>query len=819
MGDGKPYEKDARTLGPEEVVETFKAKERPSGLAPRSSRDAAPGPDTRARLGNAETLPPPRGEPSGPRYVLVKELGRGGMGRVDEVFDAALGRPVAQKTVLASSHATLLVAEAQTCAQLEHPSIVPVYDLGAGPEGQPYYTMRQIRGRTLREVLRDNADPAKQRRTLVQMLNVLRQVCLAVDYAHSRGVVHRDLKPENVIVGEFGEVYVLDWGIAHLMEGSDVKRPELAEYVAGSPGYMAPEQEAGGPIDSRTDVYALGAILYEMLTGRVPFEDPGFKVPQHPGLDAPPSARNPNVSSSFDSLVASCLQPDPDDRLPTARFVADAIDVYLDGERERTQRETEAERYASEGEASRDAFVALQDESKRLAREADAALAEVPRWESAGVKTPAWEKQARARELAGEAARALARAETAFMRALGRVENHRRARRGLAGVSFRQFEDAETAGEAERMAHYLDVARAYDDGDLALELADEGEVTVVCEEETARVVLARYEPRGPLLELGREKELGWTPTLRLRLPSGSYLIVASAPGGRQVRYPLLLRRARRHTVRLRMPRPDELPEGMVLIPGGPTAGALQDERLRDFAIGRFPVTFAQYAAFLDTLPDAARAARMPPVESASILRGPDGAWHVTEYCVEGEGRKRIAGRELDVPADTVSWYDAQAYVQWLAAKTGLPYRLPTDAEWEKAMRGADARPFPMGTRMDPSFAKLRESRPEASQPEPVGAFPLDESPYGVRDMAGGVGDWTSTMTDGARPPRREEEGTAADNREAVWRGGSWSSTRPGTEMRYTQMLHHRVGWVGFRLALSLRQHGSSDLVVEPMKRG
>ena len=99
----------------------------------------------------------------------------------------------------------------------------------------------------------------------------------------------------------------------------------------------------------------------------------------------------------------------------------------------------------------------------------------------------------------------------------------------------------------------------------------------------------------------------------------------------------------------------------------------------------------------------------------------------------------------------------------------------------------------------------------------MGAFALDESPYGVRDMAGGVGDWTSTMVDGLPPPPLAEEGTAADNREAVWRGGAWSTSVQATGTRFTQMLHHRVGWVGFRVALSL-EGDTSDLVTEPMKR-
>ena len=253
MGDGKPN-RDALTASPADV---------------------------------AKTLPP--------RYHVVRALGRGCMGQVDEVFDRALGRSVAQKSVLPGKgevHATLLVAEAQTCAQLEHPSIVPVYEIGADSEGNPHYTMRVVRGRTLRDVLVDNEDATKAHPSLAQLLGILRQVCMAVDFAHSRGVVHRDLKPENVIVGAFGEVYVLDWGVAHVVDGSDVRRAAHDEFMAGSPGYMAPEQALGGAIEARTDVFALGALLYEILSGQRPFADPdiqSIRLRAVTTLDVPPS--------------------------------------------------------------------------------------------------------------------------------------------------------------------------------------------------------------------------------------------------------------------------------------------------------------------------------------------------------------------------------------------------------------------------------------------------------------------------------------------------------------------------------------------------
>jgi serine/threonine-protein kinase len=497
MGDRKiqkgPGEKDARTSAPAEVARTLRSRltiqvARPKTQLPETpakKRESGPV-DTRSKIGLAPTQPPPPpedDEEAGPRYVFMNEIGRGGMGRVDEVFDGMLGRSIAQKCALpegGDGYATMLVSEAQTCAQLEHPAIVPVYDIGVGADGTPYYTMRRVRGRTLYDVLRDIDKPVSR----AQLLAVLRQVCLAVDYAHSRGVVHRDLKPENVIAGEFGEVYVLDWGIAELLEGSDVKRAAKEKFSAGSPGYMAPEQITGGVVTARTDVFALGVMLYEGLSGLRLFQDDTHDslVSRATGDVAPHAIVPPGAlgSSHLEALVRSCIEVDPDRRPGSARFIADAIDDHLDGERARVEREKEADALVLQGAAVYDSFVALEKESKRLMEDAEEELAAIPPWESVETKQPAWDKQAKAGRIASEAARTLARAETAFLRALGRVEDHEEARAGMAWLHFKQFEEAERQGDAERMAQQLDLARVYDDGPLALELSNVGALVVSC---------------------------------------------------------------------------------------------------------------------------------------------------------------------------------------------------------------------------------------------------------------------------------------------------------------------------------------------------
>ncbi len=766
------------------------------------------------------------------RYQPVGALGEGGMGRVDEVYDGLLGRCVAKKTLLPGtdeSRAVHLIAEAQTCAQLEHPSIVPLYDIGSDERGRPFYTMRVVRGRTLRDLLAANADPTNEAVPLAKVLGILRLVCLAVDYAHSRGVVHRDLKPDNVVLGEFGEVYVVDWGIAHVREGSSVYRTSSGPVLAGTPGYMAPEQISRLDVDGRADVFSLGVMLYEVLCGTSPFAaakpEEVFSQSSR-GLDLAPSRRDPrrSIPAVFDELVLACLSPDRERRPARARAIADAIDRFLDGERTRAERQREADAYASEGDQAREAFEALDRRAADLGAHAERLLAELPLHSDVDAKLTAWKLASESQRLAADAARAQARAEIAYMRALGRVAGHRLARRRLAELYFRQFEAAEAAGDDEQMARFLDLARAYDDGALALELANQGELIVETSPRGAELTLARFEQDGPLLRLAEARAFGRSPARIERLSAGSYLLVARLDE-RELGYPLVIQRAKRTTLRLRLPEPGELPEGFVLIPGGPflahlpRSSRVEPRSLPDFAIGRFPVTAREYAEFLDALDPRERDRRAPVNGEGPFIERDASGWRLGERVVEGEGRRRVPPeRQLDLPIARVNWYDASAYARWRSERDGRSYRLPTDLEWDKAMRGADGRAFPMASTLDPAFAKLRESRLEPSQPEPIGSFAHDVSPYGVRDLAGGVGDWTNTPVDPARPADASLEGQdEPDDRQVYWRGGTWSSAAAAQiDMRYPESVRWRPSWIGFRLALELEGERSSELTLEPI---
>jgi eukaryotic-like serine/threonine-protein kinase len=204
---------------------------------------------------------------SGGRYEILGHLGQGGMGTVYLARDHLLGREVALKAISApwlDGSGDQLLREAQVLAALEHPGIVPVHDVGRLEDGRAFYTMRRVRGRRLDRVRAE--DPP-----LADLLRTFYRVCEAVAYAHANGILHGDIKPQNIMLGPFGEVLLMDWGVAKVIRDA-AGAVGAKDPAVGTRGYMAPEQTeiAGGPVDERTDVFALGAVLSFLLDGRAP---------------------------------------------------------------------------------------------------------------------------------------------------------------------------------------------------------------------------------------------------------------------------------------------------------------------------------------------------------------------------------------------------------------------------------------------------------------------------------------------------------------------------------------------------------------------
>jgi len=217
--------------------------------------------------------------PSPPHLVLEREIGRGGMGHVHPATDRNLLRHVALKRLdkEIAKHTFYrdgFIAEGQITGQLEHPNIVPVHELAIDPNGIPYFTMKLVQGESFDRWLRKRPPGNDQR--IAEGIDVLLKVCDALAYAHHRGVIHRDLKPANIMVGDFGQIYLMDWGLARLIKSQPASGPNAlmnAKGPVGTADYIAPEQARGNPddVDERADVFGIGALLFEILAGHGPY--------------------------------------------------------------------------------------------------------------------------------------------------------------------------------------------------------------------------------------------------------------------------------------------------------------------------------------------------------------------------------------------------------------------------------------------------------------------------------------------------------------------------------------------------------------------
>ena len=288
------------------------------------------------------------------RYTGGGEAARGGMGRVLIVRDEQLGREVALKELLpgVGSEAPIgdlteprrarFTREARITAQLQHPAITPVYELGYRPDGTLYYTMKLVRGKTLSRAIAEARSFEERRRLLPHFVDL----CQAIAYAHSRGVLHRDIKPGNVMVGEYGETVVVDWGLAKVrgqeaQSGSDADgagdapwtdgTDTAAGHALGTPAYMPPEQASGllSEVDERSDVYSLGAVLYEILTGRCPYSGPSASAVVSSVIAAaplPPRAVDGNVDEEYGLICSKAMARSRADRYGSALELATEIE-------------------------------------------------------------------------------------------------------------------------------------------------------------------------------------------------------------------------------------------------------------------------------------------------------------------------------------------------------------------------------------------------------------------------------------------------------------------------------------------------------------
>ena len=829
-------------------------------------------------------------------YRDLGPLGVGGMGEIRKIYDERLNRTLAMKIV----HKDLLkrsaviarfVEEAQVGAQLQHPNIVPIHEIGQLDDGRLYFTMREIRGRTLKEVIDEVHDAIEDRQwkqtssgwSFRRLIDAFHEVCVAMEYAHNKGVLHRDLKPENIMLGEYGEVLVVDWGIAKVLGQVDLlsqmsendlvstERSQTRQHatqigqIAGTPSYMSPEQAMGqvDKLDGRSDIYALGTILYEILTGRPAYYgNTGIEILRKviagppPSISVVPSTKNrlqslqPIAQSEEQSdtlprlpdvLVTACeraMKRKQKDRYAEVADFGQVVSDWLDG----VKKQERALKIVDEAMKLVEKRSELEHEAMVLFQEAEIGLRDVPSWAQEAAKESWWKKEEKAEQLSQEAQTLLLLFKQQLQAALTVKSDLEEAHLALAShyrEEHRLAERTRTLSKAKKAELRLQQhAEALPQGHPKQEehfnyLKGVSGLNLEIDGEAVEIVLEKYEPYYKRLiprvvtMISQEQLKGYS------LGMGSYRLCLKGRSGHRIHYPFVVGRGEHwngvdpfgveRSIQVGVIKETTqdcyVPAGWCWVGEEEHAGNPLNRRriwVDSFIMKSKPVTNREYLYFLNDLVRKGRAGEalqyVPRERSGhsdhlgDMIYGQD-CEGFFKLVPDGDGDLW----KLGWPVMMINWYGAFGYSQWLAETTGKPWRLPHELEWEKAARGVDGRSYPWGDGFDPSYCCMMHSHEHNPLPVEVGTFSIDKSVYGVLGMGGNVMDWTNSskvedwsglMVD--EIPRSEVH-TVETTTHKVFRGGCWNlnADESRCSSRSSRHPNRRFGVLGFRVCRSL----------------
>ncbi|MEC7984753.1 MAG: bifunctional serine/threonine-protein kinase/formylglycine-generating enzyme family protein [Myxococcota bacterium] len=634
------------------------------------------------------------------RYEDLGMIGKGGMGEVRRILDPKLQRRLAMKLLrpeFLTSEAVMsrFIEEAQIIAQLQHPNIIPVHEIGQLDDGQLYFTMKEVRGKPLSEIITQVHEASQNGTwqesedgwTFRKLINIFSQVCATVAFANSRGVVHRDLKPENILVDTFDQVLVVDWGIAKILgkthdrfaEVTEMVEPSRADInqtrmgeVTGTPSYMAPEQARGevDKIDQRTDVYGLGAILYEILSGRCPYGGASFRqVLNKVILGPPPSVRETIISLErstqtieldfFDfeaelveesvkgsleertekgvmlpeDLVRACekaMHRSQSSRYQSANDFQRVIIDWIDG----ANRREKALAVVTTAKSTDTLLKKLHVESQEIYTQTAEQKKDLPDWAGESELAAIWEREDRAEHLLMEKSLLEARRQELLKGALTHKADVEEAHIELLLDYKNQHIEAEKAGDEEMAAKARMGVEAHlnmlpKESPIRIEtltyLQGTGKVSVKTNPVGAEVWVSSFEIRSRRMILGKERLLGHTPLEEMPLEMGSYSLRIHKEGYHDVTYPVRIERLGHWSGRtpdgeqpaIWLPPIGTLSPNECYVPAGSFLNGRCDSAqnpspdvelwVDGFIVSRYPVTYEQYRAYLQDLRDKNRA--------------------------------------------------------------------------------------------------------------------------------------------------------------------------------------------------------------------
>jgi serine/threonine-protein kinase len=565
---------------------------------------------------------------------------------------------------------------------------------------------------------------------------------------------------------------------------------------------MAPEQMTGQALDERTDIYALGAILYEILTLTPPYQakDPGeLLVTLFASEIQRPSERAPTreVPDELEEIALRALRPRAAERYADANEVVRAVEEFLTGAR---RRETAQERFR-EGEEARARHRRLAKERDQVTREAERLRAEVRPYDGEVKKAPLWRAEERLYDLDIAVEEALAEALDNYSQAVGVAPGFAEAEDRLADLHLTLFLESEKAGDRRQVHFHRRPVERYHRGRHASVLSGRGTVTIEPALDDLVIEGWRLKERGLRIQPDERVVHDIRRVDELSLPMGSYVFTLRAPGRLTAKLPVFVGRGSRTKLTPTLLRLGDAPPGFVHVPAGPflyggdkdalNAGPREERTLPDFLIAETAVTCSEYCDFLNAV-----AADNPHLAEKHVPRTkPEGGYL---WSPDANGRYDVPAHDADgnpghpdAPVMGVSHHDAVAYAAFCSERDGFVFRLPREEEWEKAARGADGRFFPWGNGFDSTFCKMATSRPGRPQPEPAGSFPVDTSVFGVRDTAGAIREWCDDWYDDGKETR-------------VLRGGAWYFNPAYCRVcfRHGYMPHIVFTNFGIRLAMS-----------------